>query len=146
MQKMYFWKPLDYPLPRNIFFSHKIIRRYNILRKEHLWFFYALEIRSAFSFLSQYTDSCTRCPIKLPSFVFIKIVHNNLQSSYTSGFMKMVSVYTLLVNTIYPSRSTQIAEGTFLRKRTEVFVVPWHKILLYTVYRHYSDSKPTKHS
>ena len=35
------------------------------------------------------------------------------------GFMKMVpSVYTLLINTVYLSLNTQVAEGTLFRKHT----------------------------
>ena len=37
----------------------------------------------------------------------------------TAGFIKKVpSVYTLLMNTIYQSHSTQVAEGTVFRKHT----------------------------
>ena len=40
----------------------------------------------------------------------------------TSGFMKTVpSVYTLLMNTIYPSQSSQVAEGTVFRKHMVLF-------------------------
>ena len=54
-----------------------------------------------------------------------------VSSLATTGFMKAVpSVYTLLMNTIYPSHSTQVAEGTVFRKHTvylylSTYLVRW---------------------
>ena len=65
------------------------------------------------------------------------IVFSIFLTSYTTGFMNTVrSVYTLLVNTIYLSLSTQVAEGTVFSKQT-VLCTPIFFYSLYT-YMHWT--------
>ena len=54
--------------------------------------------------------SLVECPARNKLFTYL----------YTAGFMKTVpSVYTISINTIYLSLSTQVAEGAVFRKYTK---------------------------